>query len=115
MTESGSETQVLDPPPALAESVDLVRRGQAGDNAALGELVGRYQDRVRRIVTIRMGAQFRGLLDSLDLTQATWMAALRGLPGFEPRDHGSIIRWLARIAENQVLDAADRLYAAKRD
>jgi len=115
MTESGSETQVLDPPPALAESVDLVRRGQAGDNAALGELVARYQDRVRRIVSIRMGAQFRGLLDSLDLTQETWMAALRGLPGFEPRDHGSIIRWLARIAENQVLDAADRLYAAKRD
>jgi RNA polymerase sigma-70 factor, ECF subfamily len=115
MTAPGPETQVLDEPPALAGSVELVRRGQQGDRAALGELFARYQDRVRRIVSIRMGSQFRGLLDSLDLTQDTWMAAMRGLPGFEPRDHGSIIRWLARIAENQVLDAADRVHAARRD
>jgi RNA polymerase sigma factor (sigma-70 family) len=115
MPETGPETQVLDPPPALAESVDLVRRGQAGDSAALGDLVARYQDRVRRILSIRMGAQFRGQIDSLDLTQDACMAALRGLPGLEPRGHGSIIRWLARITENQVLDAADREYAARRD
>lgn len=111
----GPDTVVLDPLPALAESLDLVRRGQQGDRAALDELVARYQDRVRRIVSIRMGGQFRGLLDSLDLTQDTWMAALRGLSGFEPRGHGSIIRWLARIAENQVLDARDRVLAARRD
>ncbi len=115
MTAAPSESQLLDPPPALAESVDLVRRGQQGDHAAFGELVERYQDRVRRIVSIRMGLQFRGLLDSLDLAQETWMAALRGLPDFEPRDHGSIIRWLARIAENEVLDAAKREHAARRD
>jgi len=111
----GPDTVVLDPPPALAESLELVRRGQQGDRSALDELVTRYQDRVRRIVSIRMGGQFRGLLDSLDLTQDTWMAALRGLSGFEPRGHGSIIRWLARIAENQVLDARDRVHAARRD
>jgi RNA polymerase sigma-70 factor (ECF subfamily) len=111
----GPDDVVLDPPPGLAESLDLVRRGQQGDRAALDELVARYQDRVRRIVGIRMGQQFRGLLDSLDLTQETWMAALRGLSGFEPRGHGSIIRWLARIAENQVLDARDRVQAARRD
>ena len=115
MTETGPETQVLDPPPALAESVDLVRRGQAGDSAALGELVARYLDRVRRIVGIRMGAKFRGLLDSPDLAQDTCKAALRDLPGLQPRGHGSIIRWLARITENQVLDAEDRLHAARRD
>ena len=111
----GPHSVALDPLPALAESLDLVRRGQQGDRAALDELVARYQDRVRRIVSIRMGGQFRGLLDSLDLTQDTWMAALRGLSGFEPRGHGSIIRWLARIAENQVLDARDRVQAARRD
>jgi len=115
MPDPGPDPALLDPPPALAESLDLVRRGQQGDRGALDELVARYQGRVRRIVSIRMGRQFRGLLDSVDLTQETWMAALRGLSGFEPRDHGSIIRWLARIAENQVLDAADRVHAARRD
>ena len=115
MAPQEREAPPLDPPPALAESMELVRRGQQGDRAALGELVRRYDDRVRRIVSIRMGGRFRGLLDSLDLTQDTWMAAMRGLSGFEPRDHGSIIRWLARIAENQVLDATDRVHAARRD
>jgi RNA polymerase sigma-70 factor (ECF subfamily) len=115
MSSTGPDAPLLDPPPTLAESLDLVHRGQRGDRAALGELILRYQDRVRRIVSIRMGTQFRGLLDSVDLTQDTWLAAMRGLPGFVPRDHGSIIRWLARIAENQVLDAADRVHAARRD
>ncbi|HEX5010917.1 MAG TPA: hypothetical protein VFY71_10990, partial [Planctomycetota bacterium] len=115
MPDTSSETQVLDPPPALAESVDLARRGQAGDNAGLCELVGRYQDRVRRIVSIRVGAEFRGVLDALDLVQATAAAAQSEVAGLEPRSHGSIIRWLARLAENQVLDASDRLDAARRD
>lgn len=105
----------LDPAPPMAETLDLVRRGRGGDRSALDQLVARYQDRVRRIVSIRMGGQFRGVLDSLDLAQDTWMAALRGLSSFEPRGHGSVIAWLTRIAENQVLDAADRLNAARRD
>ncbi len=115
MTDSGPDASVLHPPPELAESLELVRRGRQGDRAALNDLVLRYQDRVRRIVSIRIGSRLRGVLDSLDLAQDTWAAALRGLPDFEPRGHGSIIRWLARIAENQVLDAADRLHAARRD
>lgn len=115
MSLAGPDASVLDPPPALAESLDLVRRGRQGDRAALDALIGRYQERVRRIVSIRMGGQFQGLLDSLDLTQETWMAALAGLSDFEPRGHGSLIRWLARIAENQVLDAKDRVQAARRD
>lgn len=115
MTAPTTDAQLQDSLPALAESVELVRRSREGDRAAFGVLADRYQDRVRRIVRIRMGTQFRGLLDSLDLTQDTWVAALKGLPDFEPRDHGSIIGWLARIAENQVLDAVDRAHAAKRD
>src|SRR5262245_45215881 len=89
MTLVEGDAPPLEPLPPVAESMDLVRRSQQGDRDALGELVRRYDDRVRRIVSIRMGAQFRGLLDSLDLTQDTWVAALRGLSGFELRDHGS--------------------------
>src|SRR5215813_2709233 len=101
-----------DVPPELGESVNLVRRAQDGDREALGALVLRYQDRVRRLVRIRMGPQFDGVLDSLDLSQDTWLAAMRGLGGLQARDHSGIIAWLARIAENQVLDAADRLNTA---
>ena len=115
MTEELEPAVPHDAPPELGESVDLVRRAQDGDRDALAALVLRYQDRVRRLVRIRMGPQLGGVLDSLDLAQDTWLAALRGLQGFRPRDHSSIIAWLARIAENQVLDAADRQNTAKRD
>lgn len=109
------DAQPLDPAPPIAETLDLVCRGRSGDRAALDELVERYQQRVRRIVSIRMGGRFRGVLDSLDLAQETWIAALRGLPNFDPRGHGAVIAWLTRIAENQVHDAADRIHAARRD
>jgi RNA polymerase sigma-70 factor (ECF subfamily) len=115
MSEDLEPADPHDAPPELGESVDLVRRAQDGDRDALAALVLRYQDRVRRLVRIRMGPKFVGVLDSVDLAQETWLAALRGLQGFRLRDHSSIIAWLARIAENQVLDAADRLNTAKRD
>jgi len=115
MDHPASLAPPLQPLPACEESLELLRRGRDGDRPALDALILRYQDRVRRVVSIRMGRQFAGLLDAHDLAQDTWLAALRGLNGFQPHDHASIIQWLTRIAENQVLDAADRVHAQKRD
>src|SRR5215510_4046005 len=96
MTDEPGPATPLDAPPDLGApdlgaSVNLVRRAQDGDREALQELVLRYQDRVRRLVRIRMGPTFDGVLDSLDLSQDTWLAALRGLQGLQARDHFSII------------------------
>jgi RNA polymerase sigma-70 factor (ECF subfamily) len=101
--------------PDLADTLVLVRRARAGDRAALDRIFARYQDRVHRIVRIRMGAKLRGSLDSSDIVQETCAVALQKLAGFEPRDHSSLIQWLARIAERQIHDAADRMNAEKRD
>jgi RNA polymerase sigma-70 factor (ECF subfamily) len=105
----------LPPNPDLTRSIALVRAVQAGDAQALGELFERYRERVQRIVRIRMGAKVRSLLDSSDIVQETWLVAQRNIGRFEPRDQSSIIRWLARIAEHQVSDAAAKANAQKRD
>ena len=99
-------------PPA---SIDLVRRAQGGEVEALNALFERYYDRVRRVVRVRLGRKLRAHLDSGDILQDTFIRAVQGFERFEMRDDASLIHWLAKIAENQIKDAADHHYAIKRD
>jgi RNA polymerase sigma-70 factor (ECF subfamily) len=106
----------LDPQPPLdaQESAHLIQRARAGDDAAFGALFSRCHDRVLRIVRLRMGSQLRSSLESADLVQDTYAAALRGFPAFRGDAPQDFLRWLARIAENQVRDCVDHLAAQRR-
>jgi RNA polymerase sigma factor (sigma-70 family) len=99
----------------LEASVELVSRAQKGDERALNDLLARYGERLRRIVRVRMGAEARRAADSMDIVQETLVVAARKLATFEPRDHASILRWLAQIAEHQITDLVERERAEKRD
>jgi len=101
--------------PELSESMRLVGRAKEGDDAALDDLLRRYEDRVRRIVRIRFNAKLRRCLESVDIVQETFQAAYRALDRLELRSNASILQWLARIAENQIVDAHRRFYNEKRD
>ena len=95
----------------------LARRAQEGDREALDELFTRYQEPLRRIVGIRMGAHLRGPggLESMDVVQRTFVKACTRLPEIELRGGRSILNWLARIAERQIKDVNDNMSAQKRD
>ena len=99
------------------ESLDLARRAQKGDDEALNELFRRYQEPLRRIVRIRMGAHLRrhGGLESMDIVQQTFVKAHAKLETVEIRTPQAILAWLAKIAEHQVHDANDHITARKRD
>jgi len=102
--------------PDLQMSVALIRRYQDGDDEkALGELLDRYQGRIRRIARQELGQHLRQHLDSLDIRQEVNMVAMRKLKSLEVRSHSSLLRWFTRIVVNQVTDAHDRLTANKRD
>ncbi|MCP3920006.1 MAG: sigma-70 family RNA polymerase sigma factor [bacterium] len=116
MSDGPGSPTPLDPDPAeLTLSMQLVRRAQGGESAALDELLARYEDRVRRMATIRMGSRVRSFMDSADLVQNTYMVAVRKLDGLELRSHASIIQWLSKILENQIRDAARYAGAEGRD
>lgn len=103
------------PPLDLTESIDLVQRAQAGESAALDELLARYQERLRRIVRIRLGARLRANVESMDIVQDALLVAARKIDQVELRTSGAILNWLARIAENKIHDAHDYFHARKRD
>jgi RNA polymerase sigma-70 factor (ECF subfamily) len=94
-----------------------VARARAGDRAAQGELVLRYQERLLRIVRVRLGpggAGLRRYLESADVVQDTWKAALGGIQDLRVEGDAQILGWLARIATNQVRDRLDHARAARR-
>ncbi|MEM7198946.1 MAG: sigma-70 family RNA polymerase sigma factor [Planctomycetota bacterium] len=99
---------------SLQTTLDLLRRSQAGDRDALDGLVERYYDRVRAIVRARMGPALREWMDSGDVLQETFARAVRGFDRFDCEGEGSLIHWLACLAERQVADLARRADAAKR-
>lgn len=101
--------------PDLTESMRLVQAAQAGSREALEQLLARYQDRVLRIVRIRISNKVRRHVESMDVVQETLRKAADGLAEMELRSQSSILQWLAKIAENQLLDTHRRMTAAKRD
>jgi RNA polymerase sigma-70 factor (ECF subfamily) len=99
----------------ITRSLDLVLRAQQGDSSALNRLCDRYYDRVRRIVRLRLGPRLRERVESGDILQETFIAAVRSIESFEMREEASLINWLSRLAERQIIAAADFHGAKKRD
>lgn len=102
--------------PDPGRSLALLARAQTGDRGALEDLVGRYQDRLRRIVRIQLGSSsLRRQYDSMDIVQSTFAAALPKIGDLHPRSAAGLLAWLALIATNQIRDAHDHVRADKRD
>ena len=90
------------PPAAAADTVDvwaLVRRAQAGDAEAFGELYDHYVTLVHRYAYHRVGDRST----AEDITSETFLRALRRIDSlsFQGRDVGA---WLVTIARNIIFD-----------
>lgn len=101
--------------PDVTESMRLVQRAQQGDDAAMNELIQRYEPRLRRIVRIKLSYRLRRVVESVDIVQDTFRAAAEHIEDLELRSTASILQWLSRIAENRMLDTHRHFYGLKRD
>jgi len=98
--QPGDEGHPTAPPPTDGPDVwDWVRRTQAGDAEAFGELYDHYATLVYRYVYNRVGDR----ATAEDVTSETFVRALRRIDSltFQGRDVGA---WLVTIARNIVLD-----------
>ena len=92
------------PPPESESSMTLVRRAQAGDEAACNELCARYLPRLTRWAHGRLPASARDALETRDLVQDTFIQVLRRLDGFEPRHPGALQGYLRRTLLNRLAE-----------
>lgn len=109
--EGGQPAQGLD----LTRSMELVRQGQRGDAGAVNELLTRYIPRLRRILAVKIAPAQRAAIDPDDVLQETLIVATQRLGGFEAHSAGSLLHWLAKIADNQIKSRLEYLHAEKRD
>ncbi len=80
------------------KDLELVRRCQAGDDAAFGELVGRYQ---RKVFTIALG-MLKTPDDAMDVSQEAFIKIHRYVGSFQ--GSSSFYTWLYRIVVNLCID-----------
>lgn len=97
-----------------SETEDLTQGALGGDGEAYEALFARVADRLLLYVRLRLGPRLAGSLEPMDVVQDTYLAALRSFGDFELREAGAFSRWLLRIADNRIRDAAERLGAQRR-
>ncbi len=116
MASESEPTLLGGPDPARLDpqTLDLLGRARAGDAPAYDELFARAIERVLVFVRARLGPRLAGKLEPMDLLQETYAEAHKAFASFEYRGDGSFVRWLCRIAENQIRGQANHFGAAKR-
>lgn len=80
----------------------LVRRAQAGDQAALESLLTRYVPALTRWARGRLPVWARSLIDTDDLVQDTVLQTIRRLDAFQPRGAGAFQAYLRQAVINRV-------------
>jgi RNA polymerase sigma-70 factor (ECF subfamily) len=90
-------------------SVELLRRGAAGDPEAVNELFGLYRDRLRSLVALRLNRRLQGRVDPSDVLQEAYLEVCRGLPEYLRAPPLPFFLWLRHIT-TQKLIAAHRLH-----
>ena len=81
---------------------DRLNRAKAGDEAALRDLLKRFETEVRMVVRHRLPRTMRSQYDSMDFVQAVWQSVFTGegidLKRFENPRH--LLAYLAGVARN---------------
>ena len=89
---------------AADDFAGLAARVRAGDDAALAELVRRYEPRVRTVARSLLGPVLRRHLDSVDVAQSVHLVLLAGLRDarFTLDGEGALVALLVTLVRRKV-------------
>jgi RNA polymerase sigma-70 factor (ECF subfamily) len=97
------------------ETAALIDRARGGSASALDALYSRCAGRLLPLIRLRMGRVMRSEEESRDILQAVLLKSFQHIGEFQGRGTGSLMAWLARIAENEIRDRADYHGRQRRD
>jgi RNA polymerase sigma-70 factor (ECF subfamily) len=102
--------------PGDSETSQLIEQAIRGDQRALGELLGRHRERLRRMVALRLDRRLQGRVDPSDVIQEACLDAARRLPEYRHNPAMPFFLWLRFLAGQRLVDEHRRhLGAAARD
>lgn len=95
---------------------NLVFRAAEGDSDAVAELFGRYRDRLKRMVALRLDRRLQKRVDPSDVVQETLIVAANRLSEYADDPPTNFYLWLRWIAADKLLNAhREHLGTQKRD
>src|SRR5262245_33160434 len=92
---------------------DLLRRAQAGDQAALGALFAHYRDRLRKMVRLRLDRRLHRRLDPSDVLQEVYLDVARRFPEYAAAPTVSFFLWLRTLTGQRLIDLHRRHLGAR--
>jgi RNA polymerase sigma factor (sigma-70 family) len=93
---------------------ELVARAASGDESAMTELLRLNYDPVYQHVKSMLRHGWNSIDEACDLVQNTMVEVILDIRNYRPTPDSSILAWMKKIAEHQVLDAIKRRNAKKR-
>lgn len=94
------------------DSTALLRRAREGEAGALDDLLARVATKLLPLIRLRMGRGLRGRMESRDILQSVLLKSYQRMEQF---DGGSLMAWVARIAENEIRDQHEFHGRQRRD
>lgn len=93
---------------------ELLARAAAGDQQAVGQLLGHYRTRLKRMVACRMDDRISGRIDPSDVVQEALIVAAGGLAEYHRQPPLPFYLWLRRITWQRLTDFHRRHLLAER-
>lgn len=85
----------------------LLQDARGGSPEALDTLCAQMAPRLLAFIRLRLGSRLRARVESRDILQACLLKAVTRLDQFAGPDSPSLMAWLTRTAEREILDQAD--------
>jgi RNA polymerase sigma-70 factor (ECF subfamily) len=79
------------------------------------EAFERFRPHLKLLARVRLGRKFRGKVDSDDLVQETFLAAVAAAGDFRGEGDAQLLAWLRAILTSRVLKLVERFRAGGRD
>jgi RNA polymerase sigma-70 factor (ECF subfamily) len=79
------------------DTVDLLERARAGDQAALSEIFARHRDRLRRMVEMRLDQRLQARLDASDVIQDAYLEVATRLDEYLRNPNVPLFLWLRLV------------------
>jgi RNA polymerase sigma-70 factor (ECF subfamily) len=91
-----------------SDTTNLLEKVAGGDTQAAQELFGRYRDRLKRMVHLRLSRRLQGRVDDSDVLQEAFLDISRRLPEYVAEPKLPFFLWLRHLTGLKLVEVHRR-------